>query len=309
MPDGAVVGAAVASDGVKLRHARWPATAERARGTICLMQGRCEIIEKYFETVGDLRRRGFAVVTFDWRGQGGSDRLLADRRKGYVGKFSDYVDDLDAIMRQVVLPDCPRPHYALAHSTGGLVCLTAVRSGRVAFDGIVLSSPLLALAEGKGPPQPVACAIAALLVAIGLGTCNVSAGKNTTIVEELPFEGNPLTTDPQRFARGFEIATKLPDLGIGLATFSWLSECCKAMTKAAKPDFAQAIQTPVLLLSGADDGVVSPGAIAAMAARLPAATHVAISGARHELMMELDALREQFWKAFDTFLPAAPRAV
>ena len=34
------------------------------------------LIEKYFEVVGELRRRGFAVAVLDWRGQGGSSRLL-----------------------------------------------------------------------------------------------------------------------------------------------------------------------------------------------------------------------------------------
>ena len=51
-------------------------------GTVCLFQGRAECIERYFEVVNDLRRRGFAVATIDWRGQGGSDRRAAqsDRR-------------------------------------------------------------------------------------------------------------------------------------------------------------------------------------------------------------------------------------
>ena len=55
---------------------------------MCLFQGRAEFIEKYFETVRELRARGFAVATIDWRGQGGSERALADPRKGHVGDFS-----------------------------------------------------------------------------------------------------------------------------------------------------------------------------------------------------------------------------
>ena len=58
------------------------------KGTVCLFQGRAEFIEKYFETVRELRARGFAVATIDWRGQGLSDRALRDPRKGHVGDFS-----------------------------------------------------------------------------------------------------------------------------------------------------------------------------------------------------------------------------
>ena len=128
IPEGAVCGTVASSDGLKLRYAHWRPTGRRTLGTICLFQGRSECIEKYFETVSDLRRRGFAVATLDWRGQGGSDRRLRNRRKGHLDSFVEYDRDLDAFMEQVVLPDCPPPHYALAHSTGGLVCLRAARS-------------------------------------------------------------------------------------------------------------------------------------------------------------------------------------
>ena len=60
------------------------------QGTVCILQGRAEFIEKYFETVGDLLLRGFAVATFDWRGQGLSARRLGNPRKGHVRRFDDY---------------------------------------------------------------------------------------------------------------------------------------------------------------------------------------------------------------------------
>jgi len=65
IPSGAISGSITTSDGVNLRFARWRPTARRARGTVCLFQGRSEQIEKYFEVIGDLRRRGFAVATLD----------------------------------------------------------------------------------------------------------------------------------------------------------------------------------------------------------------------------------------------------
>ena len=99
-------------DGVQLRHARWDATRGPRRGTVCLFQGRGEFIEKYFEVIADLRRRGFAVATMDWRGQGGSTRLLANPRKGHVRSFAEFDRDLAHFMQEVVLPDCPAPYIA-----------------------------------------------------------------------------------------------------------------------------------------------------------------------------------------------------
>ncbi len=93
------------------------------------------------------------MATFDWRGQGGSERRLRNPRKGHVDSFTEYDRDLDAFMQQVALPDCPPPHFALAHSTGGLVCLRAVHDGRARFARMVVDGPLLALGNGRPSPS------------------------------------------------------------------------------------------------------------------------------------------------------------
>ncbi len=98
-------------DGNPMRFARWEPTRGPARGTVCVFTGRSEFIEKYFEVVSDLRRRGFAVAVMDWRGQGGSYRPLSNPRKGWVRSFSEYDRDLDCFMEQVVKPNCPTPYY------------------------------------------------------------------------------------------------------------------------------------------------------------------------------------------------------
>ena len=101
------------------------------KGTVCLFQGRAEFIEKYFETVRDLRARGFAVATFDWRGQGLSERALADRRKGHVARLLRIRPSTSRrSCSEVVLPDCPPPIFALGHSMGGAVLMRACPRGQ-----------------------------------------------------------------------------------------------------------------------------------------------------------------------------------
>src|SRR5262245_43712572 len=102
IPEDSNAGTIKTPDGIELRFARWPSLAGN-RGTVCLFQGRTEFIEKYFETINELRQRGFAVATMDWRGQGHSSRQLPDRRKGYVRDFLEFEADADAFMQQVVL--------------------------------------------------------------------------------------------------------------------------------------------------------------------------------------------------------------
>ena len=129
VPENVVSGTIRTPDGAELRFARWAPPAGR-KGTVCVFAGRGETIEKYFETVRDLRNRGFAVAVIDWRGQGLSDRALSDRYKGYVGTFSQFDTDLETFMRDVVLPDCPPPIFALAHSMGATILLRAIARGQ-----------------------------------------------------------------------------------------------------------------------------------------------------------------------------------
>src|ERR1700757_4629766 len=142
VPEGATAGTLTTPDGAALRFARCTPPPGR-KGTLCVFPGRAEFIEKYFEVVNDARERGFAVAMIDWRGQGLSQHALGDRNKGYVHSFSDYEIDLETFIKEVVLPDCPPPLFALGHSMGGSVLLRAAYRGRRRFDRMVLSAPMI----------------------------------------------------------------------------------------------------------------------------------------------------------------------
>ena len=126
VPEDGVTGSLKTRDGVTFRFARWPPPSGR-KGTVCLFQGRAEYIEKYFETVRELRARGFAVATFDWRGQGRSDRALSDRTRDTC-EFLRIRTDLEVFMKEVVLPDCPPPIFALGHSMGAAMRIRPPRA-------------------------------------------------------------------------------------------------------------------------------------------------------------------------------------
>ena len=98
------------SDGLRIRVAYWPCDA--AKGTVLMLPGRTEYVEKYGITARDLTARGYAMVSIDWRGQGIADRDLAEKATGHVNDFMDYQHDVQAV-RQAVAVDHPRA--ALVH--------------------------------------------------------------------------------------------------------------------------------------------------------------------------------------------------
>ena len=58
----------------------------------------------------------------------------------------------------------------------------------------------------------------------------------------------------------------------------------------------------MLLLGAGKDRICLTEETRALAARIPNAAYVEIPGAGHEILMERDLYREQFWTALDAFL-------
>ena len=301
-PDDVVTGRITTPDGVELRVARWASPAD-SKGTVCVFTGRGEFIEKYFETVRDLRRRGFAVAVMDWRGQGRSSRQLSDPRKGHVASFAEFETDVETFMHLVVLPDCPPPYYTLAHSMGGAVMLRVAHSGKRWFERMVLVAPLIDLPYARS--SLLLRILIRTLRRAGFGASYVP-GSNIDLMRESGFAGNPLTSDPLRYARNAAIFEQYPTVGTGSPTVAWLDAAFETIIEFRIPDYPSRIDRPVLMLAADGDTVVSGAAIQEFAARLPAGSHRVIEGARHEILQEQDGYRAQFWAAFDAFVPGAP---
>jgi len=75
------------SDGLRLHYRHWSCRHSAKRGTVLILSGRAEFIDKYQETIKELDARGFDTIGLDWQGQGKSDRVLSDPNKGYVQRF------------------------------------------------------------------------------------------------------------------------------------------------------------------------------------------------------------------------------
>lgn len=299
-PEGARAGYFLTRDKVKLRYALWPKTKGASKGTICLVQGRAEFIEKYYETITEFQARGFNVATFDWRGQGGSDRLTGNRKLGYVDTFEDYLTDIRSFHESILLPDCPPPYYLVGHSMGGLVSLMAGAQNRLMFDRIFLSSPMLALEN-----MPFSMAnmgrVADTLCFAGLGQLTFGR-QSDRVPSEKSFPGNALTSDFYRYNRALEVLKHRPDLQIGAPSVRWLAAAFKAMAQAAHHDFPTDIKVPVIMLAGVRDEVVSTPAIEHLGLSMRTGRHAVLGTARHELFMENDDIRAQVFAAFDAFI-------
>jgi lysophospholipase len=139
----------------------------------------------------------------------------------------------------------------------------------------------------------------------GLGSMYVPKA-DTSIVESRPFLGNILTSDPVRYARNAAVLEAEPALALGAPTVAWLDSAFRAMAEMQQRSYPAQIRQPMLIVAGGGDQVVSTSAIEDFATMLRAGSHLVIVGAQHEILMEQDRFRSQFWAAFDAFVPGTP---
>lgn len=276
-------------DGIRLRAGYWTAGD---KGTVVLLPGRTEYVEKYAGAAGDLRDRGYAMVAIDWRGQGLADRPLGDRDTGHVNRFTDYQLDLAAVMEAMAGLDMPRPLYLIGHSMGGAIGLRALY-GPGTFNAAVFSAPMWGIAMPRAM-RPVAWALSTVLREFGHGQRYTPGSGPVTYVAEAPFEDNTLTTDPDMWAMMRRQVTEHPELSLGGPSMHWLNEAlheCRNLTRRKPPE------VPTLVFLGGNERIVNVPSVEHRVATWPGAKLERVAGAEHEIMMEGPGTRKRFFDA------------
>ena len=113
-----------------------------AVGRLALVHGYGDHSGRHVHFMQWMAERGFACDVFDLRGQG-----LSEGRRGYVRRWEEYLDDLNAFLSLVNSQYSSNlPLFVLGHSHGGLVVAAAGEEGLLEFAGVrgvILTSPYL----------------------------------------------------------------------------------------------------------------------------------------------------------------------
>ncbi len=297
LPAGAECFELITADKVRLRAMR--ALAGEARGTLILLGGRGDYIERYFETTRDMLARGFAVAAVDLRGQGGSQRSSPKPYRDTTRSFADFEEDLRTLMDGLVIPTCPPPYYALGHSTGAHILLRVLRTSDW-FHKAMLVSPLVEILYGPWP-RPVVALLVNGVTLVRCGSMFLPGVRKVPMGRE-DFPGNPLTSDRRRWERDSSTLEAAPHLGLGGPTFDWLRAARRSLKEMRTMERPRA---PVLIVAAGGDRVVSNEGIRGLAQKVPGIALTFIPESRHEILSEKDEIRQQFLAAFDSFITSA----
>lgn len=295
------------NDGLQLHYSHYLVSG--CTDAIIISAGRVEMAIKYTELIHDFVCAGYSVFILDHRGQGASTRQLKNPHKGYVRSFDDYSDDLALFMEQIVIPAQHKRHFAICHSMGAAIaCNYQQRSPVHPFDAMILASPMLGI-HTAGVPAYLAESLVKMLHKLNRifnasdswyfpGQCNY---------HPKVFSANPLTSSEYRLQWMQSLYQQYPEYCLGGATTSWLAAAINVMSRLRKQ--AAQWQTPVLLLQGEEDTVVSNADQLRWWQQLPPAIYRRkhlFAAARHELFMENDTIRNQVLQSISQFLTGLP---
>lgn len=287
----------------------WPIRRYRLgsgeRGRMLILNGRGDMIEKYLEVIQHWAERGWAITSFDWRGQGGSGRLTPDPMCGHIDDFAHWIADLNALAAEW-RADGDGPTVMLGHSMGGHMLLRALAEGMTPPDAAIAVAPMLGLHTAP-MPRWLAVAIAHAMLALGKGERQAWTQKEES-ERQRRMRQKRLTHDPDRYADELWWRDHSRDIALGPPSWTWVAQALESTrTLAEGPDIAR-LTVPLLILAASTDQLVSTPAIRKVAARIASARlHVYGREAAHEILRELDAVRLDALARTDAFLDEVAR--
>ena len=288
------------SDNVGIRYGLWPCRTQKT-GTVVLLTGRSEFLEKYKEIVNRLNQRHLDVISLDWRGQGLSSRLLPNPHKGYVATFDDYLNDLKEIYIKVLKPQIDRvPLMFMGHSMGGHLALRFAHDCPEEVDRLILTAPMLGI-NFKPLPGFLVRWLTFIMTVSG-NADKYAPGCKDYRIDDQKFQGNKLTSDPERFLDHINAVKENPDLALGGVTYGWLRAAFESIDLVRSPGYTEAIKIPLMMAVAGNDRVVPLCAQEEICSKIICCRLLVVENARHEILKETDEIQSQFWKSFDAFV-------
>lgn len=272
-----------------------------AKARVLILPGFTEFIEKHEQTVEYFASMGVDSLVLDWPGQGLSGRLSP----GYPEII--HADGFDLHLRALANvagdagfldPSCPV--FLFGHSMGGHLALRFASMMKDKPCGVILSAPMI-----MPPVQPPW-----LIHTLARGICffpalseapvwfRQSKGRDDTFHPD-----NVLTRDPEGYALQVRWWKTNPGLKTTGPSFGWVRTAYQScINTTANPSWMSALDVKVSAHVPLDEVVVSLKHSLDCLPKIPGVEIYEYKGAKHELLLELPEVRQQFWQRVEAFI-------
>lgn len=272
------------------------------------LQGLSEFTEKYFEVAHELLGHNLSFWMLDWQGQGKSHRHLRNTHKRHSEGFEQDVLDLhyfimEYVKHSAVHPDVGRiPLVMLGHSMGANIGLRYLHDYPDMFACAAFTAPLFGVKALSVLPMGWQEDLTSLCAELFDQTYLEVGGGNWNAVQRDNPKKNIYSSDPARSAVHNVWCLHDPALQVGNVTYVWLKHAVQSCAVIRRKDYLKNIKAPCLFaLSGHEKLTDNKAATKAIKA-LPNAETIMLDTARHEILMESDAVRSAFFAAFYDFI-------
>ena len=269
------------------------------RGTVMIVHGFTENIEKYSEIIHSLLRNGWCVLAYDQRGHGRSGRKtgIRDLSLTHVDRFEDYVEDMKAVAAEALAP-MPGPKTLLCHSMGGAVSAMFLETGPCPFDRAAFLSPMIAPNLG-GAPAPLVRAVCRVPIILGLGQRRAFISRSYTGPEDFD---TSCATGLERFNWYEALRCATQEFTNNGPSYRWAFEAIGVTKKLLAPGLPEKITIPVRVFGAENDSSVIPSAQEAFVSHLKNGSLEQVPGSKHEIYRSPDSVLFPWWKRVLSFL-------
>jgi len=115
----------------------------------------------------------------------------------------------------------------------------------------------------------------------------------------IPFQGNKLTSDKDRYRAWASFFQSVPRLRVGQPTFGWIRAALASMAYINRN--AANLKIPSLMIGAGGDPIVDPASVERFAKNAEC-NYAVIPGALHEVFLERDVIRDDAFAKIDAFL-------
>ena len=301
MPDDWTWAFFAGEDNTRMRYGQ-TGNASSAQATVVMLPGYTATMDMYGEQVGDIASRGYHVIGFDLRGQGGSERPRPSQpEKLLIDDFKIYSNDVALFLQGLDIPE-DRPVILMGMSFGGHVAFRVAAEHSDLVDGLLLLAPALKPKAGNMSFEQ-----AAWLLRIG-----DALGKDKSYLPGhaswKPYNESDLlragiehcASSPKRLPMRDAIFTVRPKQRVGGVTFNWGREFYKSSTFVRQSGYPESIKKPVTMIHAELDTFVETDVNKQVCdTRMTSCVSIAIAGTGHCLTQETDPVLDRIYKALD----------
>jgi alpha-beta hydrolase superfamily lysophospholipase len=244
-------------NGQLLATRRWAPGGRRKLASVLIVHGLGEHSGRYDHVARRLASKGLDIHGFDLRGFGASAG-----RRAFVNRWTDFHDDIEAMLTAVRAASRGRSVVLYGHSLGGLAALGYVLSDRPKPDLLVVTAPAL---DSTVPEwrRSLARLLSGIVPRLAL-----SNGFDATVLSRDPMVGSNYLADP---------------LNVHRSTVRLAAEAFREQERVRAA--LDQLSVPTLVLHGADDRLVPPSASEPLAG-VAGVKRVIYPGLRHEIHNE-----------------------